>query len=118
MREIFLSDKNFKIYSLICHRLPERTFKIRGHYLPVCSRCTGLYIGAFSYFTFVYFYYVDYNFILCLIAILMMIPTFLDGITQYLGFRESWNTLRLLTGLIAGLGFGIFIKAIKSVIFC
>ncbi len=44
----------------ICHRLPDRTFKIRNWYFPVCARCTGLYIGAFSYFIYVYFFYVDY----------------------------------------------------------
>ena len=53
-------DKNLsKVF--ICHRLPERTFKIRNHYFPVCSRCTGIYIGAFSYYIFVYFVYVQYN---------------------------------------------------------
>jgi len=33
----------------ICHRKPERTFNVRGHYFPVCARCTGFYIAAFSY---------------------------------------------------------------------
>lgn len=102
----------------ICHRIPERTFQIKGNYFPICSRCTGLYIGAFSYFVFVYIFYVNYNIFLFLIAILLMIPTFLDGITQYFGLRESFNALRFLTGLIGGLGFGITIKAVKYLIFC
>ncbi|WP_335645244.1 DUF2085 domain-containing protein [Methanobacterium subterraneum] len=46
------------------HRIPERTFKIRGHYFPVCSRCTGVYMGAFSYFMYVYLFYVDYTLLL------------------------------------------------------
>ena len=53
----------------ICHRLPERTFKIRDHYFPVCSRCTGIYIGAFSYYTFVYFVYVQYDITVTLAAL-------------------------------------------------
>ena len=123
------SDTNLsKVF--ICHRLPERTFKIRNHYFPVCSRCTGIYIGAFSYYIFVYFVYVQYNIavilaalenlrfsvpqtLLCLMAILMIIPTFLDGLTQFFGFRESNNTLRFLTGLIAGIGLGILVKSVK-----
>ncbi|WP_335645275.1 MULTISPECIES: DUF2085 domain-containing protein [Methanobacterium] len=44
--------------------MPERTFKIRGHYFPVCSRCTGVYMGAFSYFMYVYLFYVDYTLLL------------------------------------------------------
>ncbi|MBP2046531.1 putative membrane protein [Methanobacterium aggregans] len=98
---------------IICHRKPERTFKIRGHYFPVCSRCTGLYIGAFSYFIYAYFFYVEYSLSLIALAILMIIPTFTDGFTQLLGFRESNNILRFTTGLIGGLGLGILVKALK-----
>jgi uncharacterized membrane protein len=97
----------------ICHRIPERTFNIHGHYFPVCSRCTGFYIGGFSYFIYVYYFYVQYTNSLILFAILMLIPTFLDGFTQFMGLRESNNTLRLFTGLIGGVGLAILIKAIK-----
>ena len=100
----------------ICHRKPERTFNIRGHYFPVCSRCTGFYIGAFSYFIYVYFNFVEYTIPLIFIAFLMIIPTFLDGFTQLIGSRESNNILRLCTGLIGGIGLGILIKAIKWII--
>jgi len=100
----------------ICHRIPERTFKIRGHYFPVCSRCTGFYISAFSYFIFVYFFYVQYTTTLIILAIFMLIPTFIDGYTQLIGSRESNNILRLLTGLIGGVGLAIIIKAIKMLI--
>lgn len=97
----------------ICHRIPERTFNIRGHYFPVCARCTGFYISAFSYFIYVYYFYVQYTTLMIIIAILIMIPTFLDGFTQLLGSRKSNNMLRLLTGLIGGVGLAILIKALK-----
>ncbi|MEN4005892.1 MAG: DUF2085 domain-containing protein [Methanobacteriaceae archaeon] len=100
----------------ICHRLPERTFKIKNHYFPVCSRCTGFYIGAFSYFGFVYFVYVQYNIAMISLAILMILPAFYDGITQFFGFRESNNTLRIITGLFGGIGLGILIKALKCLL--
>ncbi len=100
----------------ICHRIPERTFNIRGYYFPVCSRCTGFYIGAFSYFIYVYFIYVEYTFFLIFMAFLMIIPTFLDGFTQLFRSRESNNMLRLSTGLIGGVGLAILIKAIKWMI--
>jgi len=32
--------------SVVCHQRPERSFAIFGHTLPVCARCTGLYISA------------------------------------------------------------------------
>jgi len=101
-------NKNLrKIY--ICHRKPERSFKIRNYYFPVCARCTGIYLGIFSFFIFNYFFNVQYDTILVLAAIIMMIPTFLDGLTQFFNFRESNNTLRFITGLIAGIGIGILI---------
>jgi uncharacterized membrane protein len=106
----------FTFTRFICHRIPERTFNIRGHYFPVCSRCTGFYIGAFSYFIFVYFFYVQYTISLILLAFLMMIPTFYDGLTQLNGSRESNNILRLLTGLMGGVGLAIMVKAVKWLI--
>ncbi len=46
----------------------------------------------------------------------MIVPAFLDGFTQFIGFRVSNNILRLFTGLMGGVGLGILIKAIKSII--
>lgn len=30
----------------VCHQRPERSFHIAGHQMPVCARCTGLYVSA------------------------------------------------------------------------
>lgn len=104
----------FRFFSqFICHRIPERTFKIRGHYFPVCARCTGFSIGAFSYFAFVYFFYVEYTTFLIFSAFIMILPTFSDGFTQLICLRESYNLLRFSTGLMAGIGLAILIKALK-----
>lgn len=32
--------------SLICHQLPDRSFFVDGRQLPVCARCTGLYLSG------------------------------------------------------------------------
>lgn len=114
VQEISEKQKPKKAISvLICHRIPERTFKIRGKYLPVCSRCTGIYLGAFSYFALAYLVKIDYNCYLITAGALMIVPTFLDGFTQLLGMRKSNNTLRFFTGIIAGLGLAILVKALK-----
>jgi uncharacterized membrane protein len=40
-----LLDKFNLIGFGLCHRLPERSFIIAGHQLPLCARCTGMYLG-------------------------------------------------------------------------
>jgi uncharacterized membrane protein len=32
--------------AIVCHQLPERSFVVAGRQLPVCARCTGLYLGV------------------------------------------------------------------------
>lgn len=99
--------------NLLCHRKPERSFHIKGKQFPVCSRCTGFYISIIAYYTYTFFNYVDYNPFLLSSAILLLIPAGIDGTTQFLGYRESNNTLRFITGLLGGLGLAILIKALK-----
>ena len=32
--------------AVVCHQKAERSFRLAGQPLPVCARCTGIYIGA------------------------------------------------------------------------
>ena len=34
--------------SVVCHQIPERSFHLFGVQLPVCARCTGLYLSGLS----------------------------------------------------------------------
>jgi uncharacterized membrane protein len=36
----------YAIGHVICHQLPARSFQLWGAFLPVCARCTGIYVGA------------------------------------------------------------------------
>lgn len=36
----------FAAGSVICHQLPDRSFFLDGRQLPVCARCTGLYLSG------------------------------------------------------------------------
>lgn len=101
------------VLDLICHRMPERSFFIRGHQFPVCARCTGFYISLVFYFVYTYYFFVDYTPFLIIFAVLLLMPVVIDGLTQLFKYRESNNVLRLFTGLIGGIGLGIIVKAIK-----
>lgn len=40
------------LFSFLCHQHTARSFWIDGHVLPVCQRCTGLYLGLGLSFVF------------------------------------------------------------------
>lgn len=101
------------ILNFFCHRKSEKSFFIKDYQFPVCARCTGFYISMMSYFIYTYYYFVNYNINLLIFAVILLIPVFIDGLTQLLEFRESNNKLRFFTGLLGGLGLGILIKALK-----
>ena len=96
----------------ICHRIPERSFFIKGHQFPVCARCTGFYTGLVVFLIYNYFYGIDYSLNLFIASIILLIPAAIDGFTQLFELRESNNNLRFITGFIGGIGLIIFLKII------
>ena len=96
----------------ICHRIPERSFHIKGYQFPVCARCTGFYSGLAVYLILNRFYPHPYDLNMLFISMILMIPVAADGLTQYFGPRESINNLRFITGFIGGVGLIIFLKII------
>lgn len=99
-----------QIAKYLCHRIPERSFFIKGHQFPVCARCTGFYAGLAVYLIINFFYRHPYNMTVLIISMLLMVPVAIDGFTQYFGPRESTNPLRFVTGFIGGIGLIIFLK--------
>jgi uncharacterized membrane protein len=96
----------------ICHRIPERSFFIKGHQFPVCARCTGFYTGLIVYLILHVFYKHPYDLRVFIMSMTLMIPVAIDGVTQYFGPRESTNTIRFITGFAGGIGLIIFLKTI------
>ncbi|AAB99504.1 TPA: DUF2085 domain-containing protein [Methanocaldococcus jannaschii] len=100
----FISICLYAVYSLICHQMPQRSFFIFGHKMAVCARCFGIYTGVLVGM-------IIYPFIKKLddfkipnkwYLIIALIPMAVDGTTQLIGLRESFNELRFITGFIAG----------------
>ena len=42
------NDLLFAVGRMICHQRPDRSFFIDGHQLPVCARCTGIYLSSWA----------------------------------------------------------------------
>ena len=40
-----LAFKIYRVFSYVCHQIPERSFHLAGFKFAVCSRCTGIYSG-------------------------------------------------------------------------
>lgn len=98
----------------VCHQIPERSFKIGDRTFPLCARCSGMYLGAFT--TFLYQLKRKRHGLLpprkLLIVLGVLLVLFgIDGTNSYLHFfdgapslYEPNNTLRLITGLGLGMG--------------
>lgn len=89
---------NVLLYKLVkCHRLSSRSFFVRNRQFHVCARCTGLLVGyAVSPLFLLFGEHAFIGFIISCTALI------LDGITQLLGWRESNNRLRFITGFGTG----------------
>ena len=103
---------------MLCHRMPERSFKINGKPFLVCARCTGIYYGFFFASLFFFAVYGFFNATLRLFfALLFFVPEAIDGGTQLLGWRKSNNLLRLVTGFFAGMGIAYLFYGSFSITF-
>jgi uncharacterized membrane protein len=113
----------------ICHRIAERSFLINGMPMPLCARCTGIYLGVMAS---------------CLIAIasgrtrvsrlpppsvavvlgLFVVIMGIDGVNSYIhlfpggtGVYEPHNWLRLVTGMYCGVTiFNIILPVFNGVV--
>ncbi|MEO8379876.1 MAG: DUF2085 domain-containing protein [Acidobacteriota bacterium] len=97
------------LFRIMCHGLPQRSLELFGTPMPLCARCVGIYAGML--FAIVAFWAIPLlrEKIMRWVAIVAVTPLAVDGLTQLTGLRESTNPLRLATGLIAGLAFGLWI---------
>ena len=108
----------------VCHRISERSFHIGSFQLPLCARCSGMYLGAVTGLVFQSILgwkrgkTPHWSIIALLVVFLVAFG--IDGVNSYLylikqirpGFLPQVpniyipnNTLRLLTG--SGMGLGI-----------
>jgi uncharacterized membrane protein len=107
----------------VCHRIDLRSFHLGDRTLPLCSRCTGTYLGAMTAFLAAALAGRSRAGLLpprrVLIALgLIAVPFVIDGTNSFLSFfpnapqpYEPANSLRLITGLLLGAGLGTTVWA-------
>lgn len=99
------SELAYSLFSPLCHQLPERSFEVFGYKFGVCARCAGIYFGLLMGSIMFPFLNPGSNVPGRNLLLISLAPMLLDGFTQLLGFRESTNVLRLLTGFLFGVVF-------------
>lgn len=95
--------------SAICHQMAERSFFPSGIQNPVCARCTGIEAGVVFGILFLWLAgrkngNRPFSLNGILLAAFSFVPMAVDGVGSYLGFWESNNFLRVVTGAMAGYG--------------
>lgn len=94
----------YRVFSFVCHQIPERSFHLAGHQFAVCSRCTGLYSG-FAVTALVYP-------LACSLKqadaprrrwlILAAVPLLIDFSLTYFGVWSNTHLTRFSTGALLG----------------
>jgi len=111
-----MTDPNsflFRIASHICHQDPARCLFAGNRLLPLCSRCTGLYIGFLASFLFLWATSLRKKFLHCskkvsLISSVLFFIFLAEGFLSFKGISNTGNKARLLLGLLGGSSLGIF----------
>ena len=96
----------------LCHQKLERSFVLNGNQMSFCSRCTAIWIGLTIGLFVMMLCSIDLNERFLGLLILCLVPIGIDGTGQLLGFWESTNVTRVLTGLIIGIPVGLAIGII------
>jgi uncharacterized membrane protein len=112
----------------VCHRIGERSFHIGSIQLPLCARCSGMYLGAVTglvFQTMIGWKRVKIPHWSIIALLVVFVAAFgIDGSNSYLYLLKQIspgilpnipnlyvpnNTLRLLTGSGMGLGMGVML---------
>ena len=80
-----------------CHQMPERSFFCKERQFPVCARCTGVFIGQITAYILFFIYIPPLD--ICAVGCAIM---FIDWFVQFMGWLNSNNIRRLITGIIGG----------------
>lgn len=109
----------YGIGSAVCHQLNDRTIIIGGKLLPVCARCTGIYISI----TVSVLYLIMRRrwqgnklpgISVTLIMAFSFLPFMVDGVGSYAHFWQTNNLIRIITGLFGGYSVPIFFILIQN----
>jgi len=103
----------------VCHQIPERTIFFGNIAMPLCSRCTGIYIGftISILLMLILFRKRESGFpptYIIILSFIFIIPTVSDGLLSYLSIYNTNNIIRITTGYLFGMGIGLMLYPVFS----
>ena len=103
------------LFRLFCHGIPERCLYLWNVPMPICARCTAIYVGLIISIALFLILPRMTERVARIVLFAAAIPMAIDGFTQLAKLRVSTNTLRIETGLILGIAFGVWaLSAIEN----
>jgi uncharacterized membrane protein len=97
------------LFRIMCHGRVERSLALFEVPMPICARCVGIYAGLLAGLALFWLIPFLRERIVRPFALAAIVPLAIDGLSQLAGFRESTNELRIATGVLAGLAFGLWV---------
>ena len=107
----------YALGDLNCHQMASNSIFINGNEMPFCIRDTGIFIGLAMGSLISLFLAPKFRWTA---LILLILPILLDGGAQMVSDYVSFNELRLVTGILCGIGVTYFLgylaeNAVKKV---
>jgi len=95
-------------FRALCHGIPQRCLDLWSVPMPICARCTAIYVGLIAGVAlFLVLPKIQAHTARRILGV-AAVPMLIDGLTQLAMLRESTNLLRIETGLIAGAAFAFW----------
>ena len=100
--------------SFVCHQISDRSFHIAGLQLPVCARCTGLYLGAaIGAVAWCAGSVSHLSFARARVALIASaVPTMVTVIAAWAGVWDPGNVLRATSAAPLGIAVGALVAAV------
>lgn len=105
-----------RTYSLVCHQDLNKLIEFNNHKTLLCSRCTGIYSGAFI-ISFFMLFSIRVNLPSLKIFITIILITLFDVLASTIGLYHYSRNIAFITGLLLGsIGFLYFYFGLKQFI--
>jgi uncharacterized membrane protein len=107
-----------------CHQKENRSLLLNGNQMPFCARCVSIYTFMAVGIALTVFprmpRYDRINDLKAWWLIIALVPIGIDGVGQLLGFWESTNLMRFITGglcgLVVGIALGFMLREIQGIV--